>query len=281
MENVQAYIESGILELYVLGDLSAVERMQVEEMAVKHSEVRSEIGEIEQSMQMFAEEHAVEPSEGLRSKVINSLVINLGDDRNFTKPGKHNNEEVFTDEVDNVVPIGGQRSNFYKYAFAACLTLLLISIYGIVNLYSKLQESSTQLTAMQLDKQKIANQVNVLDDELGIYRDTSYKVLRLKGVAKSPESAMTLAWSPVTKKVVVDMKSLKLPAHDKQHQYQLWALVAGKPVDMGVFDLDADTASVKQMKSIAMADAFAVTLEPTGGSVGPTLDQMVVMGGTK
>ena len=52
---------------------------------------------------------------------------------------------------------------------------------------------------------------------------------------------------------------------------------------MGVFDnnvLDS-AATVKEMKSIGAADAFAVTLEPTGGSVNPTLTEMVVMGGTK
>ena len=35
---------------------------------------------------------------------------------------------------------------------------------------------------------------------------------------------------------------------------------------------------MKEMKSIASCDAFAVTLEPRGGSPGPTMDQMVVIG---
>ncbi|MDB4999382.1 MAG: hypothetical protein JWP67_3238 [Mucilaginibacter sp.] len=278
MENIKAYIESGILELYVLGDLSPEERLQVEEMAAKHAAVKAEIDQIEQSLELYAEEYAVEPPEAVRDKVLNGLLINLGDDRTFTKPRKHSGEEVFENDI---VPLQVRRNTFYKYAFAACLTLLLISIYGLINLYSRLQESSSQLTAMQLDKQKIANQVNVMDRELDMYRDTSYRILRLKGVAKTPQSAMTLAWSPATKKVVVDMHSMKLPVHDKQHQYQLWALVGGKPVDMGVFDLNTDTTSVKQMKLIAAADAFAVTLEPMGGSVSPTLDQMVVMGAAK
>jgi anti-sigma-K factor RskA len=278
VENIKAYIESGILELYVLGDLSPEERLQVEEMAAKHAAVKAEIDQIEQSLELYAEEYAFEPPEAVRDKVLNGLLINLGDDRTFTKPRKHSGEEVFENDI---VPLQVRRNTFYKYAFAACLTLLLISIYGLINLYSRLQESSSQLTAMQLDKQKIANQVNVMDRELDMYRDTSYRILRLKGVAKTPQSAMTLAWSPATKKVVVDMHSMKLPVHDKQHQYQLWALVGGKPVDMGVFDLNTDTTSVKQMKLIAAADAFAVTLEPMGGSVSPTLDQMVVMGAAK
>jgi anti-sigma-K factor RskA len=278
VENIKAYIESGILELYVLGDLSPEERLQVEEMAAKHAVVKAEIDQIEQSLELYAEEYAVEPPEAVRDKVLNGLLINLGDDRTFTKPRKHSGEEVFENDI---VPLQVRRNTFYKYAFAACLTLLLISIYGLINLYSRLQDSSSQLTAMQLDKQKIANQVNVMDRELDMYRDTSYRILRLKGVAKTPQSAMTLAWSPATKKVVVDMHSMKLPVHDKQHQYQLWALVGGKPVDMGVFDLNTDTTSVKQMKLIAAADAFAVTLEPMGGSVSPTLGQMVVMGAAK
>jgi anti-sigma-K factor RskA len=278
VENIKAYIESGILELYVLGNLSPEERLQVEEMAVKHADVKAEIAQIEQSLEFYAEEYAVEPPEAVRNKVLNGLLINLGDDRTFTKPRKYSGEEVFENDI---VPLQVRQNSFYKYAFAACLTLLLISIYGLINLYGKLQESSSQLTAMQLDKQKIANQVNVMDRELGMYRDTSYRILRLKGMAKTPQSAMTLAWSPATKKVVVDMHSMKLPVHDKQHQYQLWALVGGKPVDMGVFNVNADTKSIKEMKLIAAADAFAVTLEPMGGSVSPTLDQMVVMGSAK
>jgi anti-sigma-K factor RskA len=273
VEDVKAYIESGILELYVLGDTSAAEKAQVEEMAAKYPEIRAEITEIEKSMELYAEAHAVEPSEQLRNKVLNSLIINLGDDNTFTKGKTHQDD-------DNIIALPVARVNsFYKYAFAACLTLLLISVYGLVNLYSKLQDSNSQLTALQTDKLHIANQVNLMEDQLDMYRDTTYKVLRLKGTPKTPTAAMILAWNSVSKKVVVDEQSLKLPEHDKQHQYQLWALVNGKPVDMGVFDAaKADTAGVKEMKTIAAAQGFAVTLEPMGGSINPTMDQMVVIG---
>jgi anti-sigma-K factor RskA len=35
---------------------------------------------------------------------------------------------------------------------------------------------------------------------------------------------------------------------------------------------------MKEMKPIATANAFAVTLEPRGGSVSPTMDEMMVIG---
>lgn len=273
MENVKAYIESGILELYVLGDISAEEKLQVEDMASKYPEIKAEITEIERSMEFYAEEHAVEPSENLRHRVLGSLLVNLGDDRIFTKAVTHQDD-------DNIVTLPVNRvNNFYKYGFAACLTLLLMSVYGLINLYSKLQDSNTQLTALQTDKLRIANQVNLMDSQLDMYRDTTYKVLRLKGLPKTPTAAMILAWNSVSKKVMVDVQSMKLPKHDDKHQYQLWALVSGKPVDMGTFDMpEADTAGIKEMKAIASAQGFAVTLEPMGGSVNPTMDQMVVIG---
>ena len=273
MENVKAYIESGILELYVLGDISAEEKLQVEDMASKYPEIKAEITEIERSMEFYAEEHAVEPPADLRQRVLGSLLVNLGDDRIFTKAVTHQDD-------DNVINLPVTRvNNFYRYGFAACLTLLLMSVYGLVNLYSKLQDSNTQLTAMQNDKLRIADQVNLMDSQLDMYRDTTYKVLRLKGLPKTPAAAMILAWNSVSKKVIVDVQSVKLPKNDKQHQYQLWALVNGKPVDMGVFDAPgADTVGVKEMKAIASAQGFAVTLEPMGGSVNPTMNQMVVIG---
>ena len=70
-----------------------------------------------------------------------------------------------------------------------------------------------------------------------------------------------------------------MPVNDKDHQYQLWALVGGKPIDLGVFDKSPkDTTDMKEMKSIASAEAFAVTLEPRGGSINPTMNEMMVLG---
>ncbi len=117
-----------------------------------------------------------------------------------------------------------------------------------------------------------------MDHELNIFRDPSFKLLKLKGTPKSPASALTVAWSSAKKQVMIDMANANMPANDKDHQYQLWALVGGKPVDLGVFDADTTSKDMKVMKSIASADAFAVTLEPRGGSQNPTMDQMVVIG---
>jgi len=272
LEDIKAYIESGVLELYVLGDVSPDEKLQVEAMALKHPVIKAELDEIEQSMELYAEQNAVEPAGHLRNRILNSLLTNLGDDRTFDK--------VTVEPKSNVVPFTAPiASNFYKYAFAACLALLLASVVALFSMYSRLQESNNTIAALQSDKQHFANVVSLKEGELEVLQDASFKFLKLQATAKAPTgSQITVAWSPAKKKVWIDMKSLNMPENDQQHQYQLWALVAGKPVDLGVFDAKADTADMKEMKSIASADAFAVTLEPKGGSPTPTMGEMMVIG---
>jgi anti-sigma-K factor RskA len=275
VKDIKEYIESGILELYVLGDVTPDEKLQVEEMASKHPTVKAELADIERSMELFATENAVEPAAHLRDKILNSLVTNLGDDNNFPT-NKIKAEPV----KNNVIAMPAPRANaFYKYAFAACLALLLASVVVLANVYSKLQDANVQLVALNSTNQHFSKTVNFMDRQLNIYRDTSFKVIKLKGTANLPKGLALVAFSPAKKKVVIDLADLNMPVNDKAHQYQLWALVGGKPVSLGVFDKDnTDSTMMKEMKSINLAQAFAVTLEPRGGSINPTMSQMMVIG---
>jgi hypothetical protein len=272
VEDIKAYIESGILELYVLGDVTPAEKLQVEEMALKHPAIKAELAEIERSMEQYAEHNAVEPPEHLRDRILNSVLTNFADDRNFSRANTNIGP-------DNIVVMPVQKTyNFYKYAFAACLALLLLSSIALITLYNQLQQSNNQLAVLQTDKQHFANKVNLMDHELNVFRDPSFKFMKLKGTVHAPSAALMVAWNPVNKKVMIDLGSMKMPPNDKDHQYQLWALVGKKPIDLGVFDMKSDSTNMKEMKSIASANAFAVTLEPRGGSSTPTMDQMMVIG---
>ncbi|MES2808328.1 MAG: anti-sigma factor, partial [Bacteroidota bacterium] len=255
VEDVKSFIESGILELYVLGDVSAAERAQVEAMIQKHPAVKAELNEVERALEFYASDNAIKPSAAHRDKILNSLVTNLADDTTFkTKTTEANVVEL---------PIAtAKTSNFYKYAFAASVALLIASVIAIYSLNSKLQQKDEQLVAASLQNQKFSKTVDYMDSELDVFRDSSYKVIRLKGTDNLPNGNLLVAWNPAKQKVMIDLKSLDMPVNDKDHQYQLWALVNGKPVDLGVFDkIAGDTVSMKEMKSVANAQAFAVTRE--------------------
>lgn len=273
VEDIKSYIESGILELYVVGDVTPGEKLQVEEMASKHPVIKAELEEIEHSMELFAAANAVEPPAQLRDRVLNSLLTNFSDDNNF--PTKHPQPLK-----DNVIAMPAPKANnFYKYAFAACLALLIASVVTLFSVYDKLQDANTQLVALNSSNQKFSTTVRFMDRQLSIYRDTSFKVIKLKGTANLPKGLALVAFSPAKKKVVIDLADLNMPVNDKAHQYQLWAIIGKTPVSLGVFDkIDADSTVMKEMKSVEFANAFAVTREPRGGSINPTMSEMMVVG---
>ena len=267
MEDLKAYIESGVLELYVLGSLSEDEKREVELMLEKHPDLKTEVSEIENALKGYADVNAVNPPEVLRSETLEKLV-------------------TAKEQDTPIVPIGVKHNHFYKYAFAASVALLLLSVITLINLYSQLKDSYNQIAILQQSNQKYAAHTNYVESQLRdakqslnvFHKPEIYKVVSLKGTPNAPTASMMVAFSAQKSEVMIDVASLKMPANDAQHQYQLWALVNGQPVDLGVFDAKADSAGMIKMKSLKSAEAFAVTLEPKGGSITPTMEQMMAMG---
>lgn len=74
MIDLQLYLESGILELYVLNDLSPAERLEVEAMIVKYPILKDELFEIEACLENFANLNASNPAAHLEDITINSIL---------------------------------------------------------------------------------------------------------------------------------------------------------------------------------------------------------------
>lgn len=100
----------------------------------------------------------------------------------------------------------------------------------------------------------------------------------------------TVVWNPMTQEGYARFAGLS-PNDPNVEQYQLWVIDAGRtapdPVDAGVFDvasaeLDPATGElvvpIRPALVIRDAGAFAMTVEPSGGMVRPTLERLVVLG---
>ena len=114
------------------------------------------------------------------------------------------------------------------------------------------------------------------ENKIQVLRDTGNVTVPMKGVEISPNSLALIHWNRNTNETFIDIASLPEPPSDMQ--YQLWAIVDGQPVDLGVFDLIDNSIAMQQMKTIGNPQAFAVTLEKKGGSPTPTLEKMYVLG---
>ncbi|MEO8861527.1 MAG: cupin domain-containing protein [Ginsengibacter sp.] len=73
MKSLKNYIESGILELYVLGMTNAEESAEVQEMAMLHEEVRAEIDKICVATEAYAQAHAIKPTVTIRPLLMASI----------------------------------------------------------------------------------------------------------------------------------------------------------------------------------------------------------------
>jgi anti-sigma-K factor RskA len=98
----------------------------------------------------------------------------------------------------------------------------------------------------------------------------------MQGTDLSPEAIAAVFYNPASESSLIDVCNLPVPPSDQQ--YQLWAIVDGTPVSMGVFEVGADPSNLQPVEYVAGAQAYAVTLEPKGGSESPTLEQMYVIG---
>ncbi|WP_406825287.1 anti-sigma factor domain-containing protein [Pedobacter sp. KACC 23697] len=284
MENLKAYIESGVLELYVLGDLSPEETLRVEEIASQYLEVKDEIAAIEQAMEQYAMQNAVQPSADIETRLLEKLGLTDVEERINVQP-----EATYTAEA-KIMRLDGSdgKVRALRYALVACIALLVVSTAALFITYNKLNAAHDQIASLNLDKQKFAGVVSKLEFEnqglgnMAAMADSKeWATIRMAGQAFSPASKMKVYWNKKDKSVLINYVAMDLPKTDAEHEYQLWALVNGKPVSLGVFgkaDSTHNEALVK-MQTIQEAQAFAVTLEPMGGSVNPTMDKLTVMGG--
>ncbi|MET3115241.1 anti-sigma-K factor RskA [Pedobacter sp. CG_S7] len=275
MEEAKAYSESGILELYVLGQLNAQEQAEVEAMASKHLEIKQEIETIEIAMEQYALHHAIVPSQKLESSILEKITP-----IEETAPVK--------DAV--IIPLNNStyegKIRLLRIALVACVAMLVFSIFALFNAHDQLGNAKDQITSLSLDKEKFTSTVAYmkkanadLQKISAMVNDPDWKTVKLSGTKMDPNAHLIVYWHVTDKQVIIDNSKMRLPANDKSDQYQLWALVNGKPVDLGVFDVKPNTPEILvNMKEISAVQTFAVTLEKRGGSETPTMDQMIVAG---
>jgi mannose-6-phosphate isomerase-like protein (cupin superfamily) len=73
MENIESFILSGILEIYVLGMASAEEMREVEEMAYTHKEIQKKIEEISEALKTYAESYSKLPNITIKPMIMASI----------------------------------------------------------------------------------------------------------------------------------------------------------------------------------------------------------------
>ena len=303
MENIQDYLESGILEQYALGELSAAEQAAVEAQAASHPAIGEELAQVQAALGFYAEAHAMVPPAGMRERLLSNVMAQIAapvptstlraevdalaqanghpDAPRAPQPRPINSEAVV--RPLSSAPVAMAPASRSGWAMAASVALIL-SLAGNALFYARWKDASADLVALQNDQARFATTSQVVEKKLGalrqeneVLRSDEFKAVALAGTKTAPTAHARVLFNAATHKVYVDVRSL--PALPAGQQYQLWALDKGKPVDAGVLTLATATGEgLQHMKDIASAQTFAMTVEPAGGSTNPTLSTMTVVG---
>ncbi len=278
--NIQAYITSGILELYVHGLASPAEMKEVEELAALHPEIQLEIDAIAQALESYAVAHQVLPPDGLKDKIMGRLD---GPPAPPPRSGGGNNRPA-------AAAVSSREADGPSKSIGIVTALLILALIGacaaaflFLQQAKKAQAAATEAQAhleqVKKDCEDKEKRNVALQDQFINIRHWATRPVQMKGTALNKEAFAVVYRNDVKQVSFLDVVNLPPPAANKQ--YQLWAIVKGQPTDMGVFDLTSENGMMQSVKFIENAEAYAVTLEPKGGSASPTLDQMYVVGAVR
>jgi anti-sigma-K factor RskA len=264
--NIPEYISSGVLEAYALGELSEKERTEVEKNLATYPELKAELSRIEEVQENFLIQTGIQPAGSVKTNLMNSIAGAGG--------GLH------------IVPLPDEKQiTIWKFAAAASVSIALVASYLAFNYYSKWRSTESSLATLIAQNQQVAqdyNQVNQridrLENDLKVMDNPKFQRVVMTGTPNAPDAMASVYWNESTKEVYLSLQNMKALAHD--NQYQLWAIIDGKPVNAGVFD--GNFSGLHKMKEISKgAVLFAVTIEPRGGKASPTMETMQVKGEVK
>lgn len=271
MIDIQEYIESGVLELYVYGTLSEAESAEVSRLVALHPELKAEVEQIETALLQLTSAAAPSTPSGF--------------ERIQSKIQSTNGSDVIPLSRKPIKQIS-KRTIFISSLGWVATILLLVALGYQFSEGEKLEDKITTLEREQILQQA---KTDMAEEEL-VKATEMLDILRTKDIISvplgaqqvAPEAYASIYWNKETDKAYVDVRGLPTPPEGKV--YQLWSLTLDPltPTSMAVLDqYDTNGTQLFEVDNPNASEAFGITLEPEGGSASPTLEQLYVLGVVK
>lgn len=268
--DIREYISSGIVEAFVLGLASETEVAEVLQLRRQYPELDEAILTFEIELERQHMAAAEKPGPMLKNKLLASLEESF-----VTVIDGQDLSPVVDIPLETAAPVVSiKRRGWVNFAAAAAIILFLANALVSIMLYRNYETLKKDYATLQQENSQEKLRFNSLYADVFKMQDSKMKKVPMPGVKGKEENLATVYWDTETGEVYLFKN--KLPTAEKGKQYQLWAIVDGKPVDAGV--LDPNCEAFCKLKDIQNPQAFAITLEKEGGSPVPTLTEMYVLG---
>ena len=251
--DINAYISSGIIEMYVMGLCDKDEKMEIESLRLQYPQLQMAIEAFEIALENNLQQYATQPSQHIDEQILQVL------DRLQNK-----NEDL---QKQHIAPV--RKMNWLIPAVAAAIILLVASCIFNYLLYNKTRQQQLALNEKDQYSPLPINDYNIL-------KQPSITPVAMYGVSPHSICRCTMFWDKNTSKAYIMIHHL-VPAPEGKN-YQMWAMVNNKPVSAGIINDKIRDRFVEMGHVPAGATGFIVTLENAGESTSPTVEATFLSG---
>ncbi|WP_299552767.1 anti-sigma factor [Seonamhaeicola sp.] len=254
-EKITTFLNSGLLENYLIGETTSAETEMVETYISKYPEVQNAYNTLQHNLEIVAKSNAVEAPKHILNNVLEAL-----DDAPVVK-----------------MTTGITKKPWYKYTVAASVAALIFACTSYL-FYSQNQK-------LAAENQIVVDEIFDLRNDIEQNNKMLDNVMRQLLKLNNPETAKyiingnerakdlkTVAYiNPKEKTSMIDVVSL--PELPEEQCYQIWAELQGKMVSLGIL-----SESDRQLINIPYAEnalALNITIEPKGGNDIASLENKV------
>ena len=249
--DISSYISSGIIELYVMGMCSPEEEKELELLRHQHPALNDAIIRYETELEDNMQKNSTLPSADVDQRILQSFNSLQAPVININKNKSSNN------------------IRWFKPVAAAAILLLLISSYFNYNLYKKTKEQQKIIASG-------GGSPTLPLSDYTVFTNPSITPVAMYGVGTHAICRCTMFWDKKTGKMYIMIHHL--PKSSTAKDYQLWAEVDGKPVNVGIINDEIRGRFIEMPNVPAGSIAFTVTLENAGGNTQPTVEETYLSG---
>ncbi len=244
--NIQSFLESGLLEEYLMGLTSESDTLKVEQYIERYPEVKEVYEKLQDDVEQFAMKYRATMPSSLKKKIMGNIEASTASKWNG-----------LTSIMAGVAMV-----------FLASTLFLFYQQKDLQNQYSETKEQYAELKAACEAKDKTFAE---LEKEHFILSHHLTEKVSLNGNGMGSGLEANAYWNKAAEASFMNI--VHLPEPPEAHCFQLWADVDGEMVNMGVIKKNSEGLFTLPFKT--NATSLNITVEPTGGSHHPTVSRLV------
>jgi anti-sigma-K factor RskA len=251
-------IDEGILELYLLGELSKEDEILVRSAISSDPDLKAIFDELELTFEKMGMDNAISPPAEIKSK----LKITL---------------EKNHKSISKELPLSKQKAGTISPNFLVAASIAVLFALSTLWFYNRWRQSVESLITLESQTAILEERLSQLENNY-LVASNKYTSINnpqvlpvvLQGNDKAPGSRAVIFVNHQDKKVMVNAQGL--PSLRPNETYQLWADVEGEMINMGLLSSEDDLTPAIY---ISKAESFNITVEPAGGNDHPTVSNLI------